>query len=91
MLYNHLNNCTNLVRFLTRITQKYFEDDYLEYTKKKAEETAKMKSDVDLPNKRRDMFFAVIVATFAMVGYALSTGMMEVRNDFFLYFLSRKK
>lgn len=81
-LQNHLKACTNLVKFVTRISQRYFEDVCQKYERIKAEENVnKMRrdSESEFPNKRRNQFFAGIFATLAMVGYALSTGIVEVR------------
>ncbi|XP_012272254.1 metaxin-1 isoform X2 [Orussus abietinus] len=80
-LQNHLKACGNLTQFVTRITQKYFPDDYTRYMKQKAEENAqklRRDSDSEFPNKRRNQFLAGLCATLAMVSYALSTGIVQV-------------
>lgn len=80
-LQNHLKACTNLVKFVTRISQRYFEDVCQKYERIKAEENVKKlrrDSESEFPNKRRNQFFAGLFATLAMVGYALSTGLVEV-------------
>ncbi|XP_053976637.1 metaxin-1 isoform X1 [Hylaeus volcanicus] len=79
-LQNHLKACTNLVKYVSRISQRYFEYEYHNYEQRKAEENSqKMKSDSenDVPNKRWNQFLAGIFATLAMVGYAISTGIVE--------------
>ncbi|XP_076226542.1 metaxin-1 isoform X4 [Nomia melanderi] len=80
-LQNHLKACTNLVKYVSRISQKYFESEYQEYEQRKAEEnTHKMRrdSESDFPNKRRNQVFAGIFATLAMVVYAVSTGIVKL-------------
>ncbi|XP_046749580.1 metaxin-1 [Diprion similis] len=84
-LQNHLKACINLVKFVTRISQKYFPDICQEYERKKTEENVRKlrrDSENEFPHKKRNQFLAGIFATVAMVGYALSTGIVEVtRND----------
>ncbi|KAK0079671.1 hypothetical protein PV325_000960 [Microctonus aethiopoides] len=85
-LQNHLKACTNLVKFVSRVSQRYFEYDYQEYEKIKAKENEKHSrtdSDNEFPHKRRDQVFAGIFATMAMVAYAIFTGIVEVttKND----------
>ncbi|XP_015175035.1 PREDICTED: metaxin-1, partial [Polistes dominula] len=80
-LQNHLKACTNLVNFVTHISQKYFRDEYIQYEKIKSENNInKMRKDsyLEFPNKRRDQVLAGIFAFVAMVGYALLTGKLEV-------------
>ncbi|XP_020285902.1 metaxin-1 isoform X2 [Pseudomyrmex gracilis] len=85
ILQNYLKACTNLVKYVSRISQRYFEKEYQAYEKLKAEKnTDKLKKDSDseFPNKRRNQILAAIFATLAMTGYALSTGIVEVSvND----------
>ncbi|XP_015601462.1 metaxin-1 isoform X2 [Cephus cinctus] len=80
-LQNHLKACTNLAKFVSRISQRYFGDIHLEYEKEKAEENARKTrrdSESEFPNKRRNQFFAGVVAVLAMLGYALSSGVVKV-------------
>ncbi|XP_066994057.1 metaxin-1 isoform X2 [Anabrus simplex] len=79
-LQNHLKACSNLVKFVVRISQRYFPHVTQEYeAKKSAEDQAKSKKEAesDFPNKRRNQFLAGLFATVAMTGYALSTGLVE--------------
>ncbi|XP_076656015.1 metaxin-1 [Halictus rubicundus] len=81
-LQNHLKACTTLVKYISRISQKYFENEYQEYEQRKAEENVQKarrdsESDSDFPNKRRNQFFAGIFATLAMAAYAISTGIVQ--------------
>lgn len=81
ILQNHLKACTNLVKYVSRISQRYFETDYQSYEKHKAEknaETLRTDSETEFPNKRRNQIFAAFFATLAMMGYALSTGIVKV-------------
>ncbi|XP_072760799.1 metaxin-1 isoform X1 [Anoplolepis gracilipes] len=81
ILQNHLKNCTNLVKYVSRISQRYFEYEYQTYEKDKAEKNAEKvgeDNDCEFPNKRRNQILAAFVATLAMAGYALSTGIVDV-------------
>lgn len=84
-LQNHLKACTNLVKFINRILQKYFEDDYRDYEKSKIkeQEKAKLSTDIEFPNKTRNQIFAGIFALVAMLGYAMSTGIVKVQEGDF--------
>jgi len=80
-LQNHLKACTNLVKYVSRISQRYFEEEYQTYEKQRAEknvERLRRDSETEFPNKRRNQIFAALAATIAMTGYALSTGIVEV-------------
>lgn len=80
-LQNHLKACTNLVKFISKISQRYFEQDYQNYEKIKTKENEKSRQnngDNEFPNKRRNQFIAGVFATLAMVGYAFFTGIVEV-------------
>lgn len=86
ILQNHLKACTNLVKYVLRISQKYFKSEYQNYEKDQAEEkTEKLEKDSEseFPNKRRNQFLATFIAALAMSAYALSTGIVEVRS--FIY------
>lgn len=81
ILQNHLKACTNLVKYVSRISQRYFENEYQSYEKQEMEENMeKLKEDSasEFPNKRRNQFLAAFVAALAMTGYALCTGIVEV-------------
>ncbi|XP_058794416.1 metaxin-1 isoform X1 [Phymastichus coffea] len=83
-LQNHLKACPNLVKFITRISQKYFEDDYQEYEKTKSKEQekkTKSNSLEDFPNKRRNQILAGMFAAVAMMTYAFSTGIVQVQDN----------
>lgn len=81
-LQNHLKACTNLVKFVSRISQRYFESDYQQYEKIKSKEhnekQLRSDSDDEFPHKRRNQILAGIFATFTMVTYAFVTGLVEV-------------
>ncbi|EFN76163.1 Metaxin-1, partial [Harpegnathos saltator] len=88
VLQNHLKACTSLVKYVSRISQRYFENEYQEYEKHQAEEkAAKLKQDPDneFPNKKRNQFLAAFIATLTMTAYALSTGIVEVRVIFYMH------
>ncbi|RLU20930.1 hypothetical protein DMN91_007544, partial [Ooceraea biroi] len=81
VLQNHLKACTNLAKYVSRISQRYFESEYQSYEKQRAEKTAdklRRNSESEFPNKRRNQILAAFVATLAMLGYALSTGIVKV-------------
>ncbi|KAJ8672592.1 hypothetical protein QAD02_003851 [Eretmocerus hayati] len=82
-LQNHLKACSNLVKFINRILKKYFKDDYQMYedSKKITDQEKKVSSDDrDFPNKRRNQILAGVFALTAMMGYAFSQGIVQVRN-----------
>ncbi|XP_074113347.1 metaxin-1 isoform X2 [Cotesia typhae] len=88
-LQNHLKACTNLSKFISRISQRYFEYDYQEYEKIKAKENEKkhiIEVNAEFPNNKRDKILAGVFVTFAMISYAIFTGIVEV-----LIFLVRRK
>lgn len=69
------------MKYVSRISQRYFESEYQTYEKHKAEKNAdrlRRDSECEFPNKRRNQILAAFVATLAMVGYALSVGIVEV-------------
>jgi len=69
------------VKYVSRISQRYFENEYQNYEKHKAEKNAeklRRDSETEFPNKRRNQILAAFAATLAMVGYALSTGIVKV-------------
>lgn len=69
------------MKYVSRISQRYFENEYQTYEKHKAEknvERGRRDSESEFPNKRRNQILAALVATLAMAGYALSTGIVEV-------------
>ncbi|KAK7869943.1 hypothetical protein R5R35_013720 [Gryllus longicercus] len=77
-LQNHLKACSNLVRFVVRISQRYFASTLQEYeAHKTSQQKPKEDSENYFPNKRRNQFLAALVATVAMTGYAFSTGLIE--------------
>lgn len=81
ILQNHLKACTNLVKYVSRISQRYFENEYQTYEKRQAEKNAervRRDSESEFPNKRRNQILAALVAILTMAGYALSTGIVEV-------------
>ncbi|XP_008545155.3 metaxin-1 isoform X2 [Microplitis demolitor] len=89
-LQNHLKACTNLTKFVSRISQRYFEYDYLEYEKIQARENEKkhkVEVDNEFPNNKRDKILAGVFVTFAMISYAFITGIVEV----LLLLIRRKK
>lgn len=86
-LQNHLKAYGNLVKFVDRIIQKYFEADYQEYEKFKVKDQKQkakttQSNDIEFPNKRRNQIFAGVFAMVVMLGYALSTGIVQVILNF---------
>jgi len=88
-LQNYLKNCNNLVKFVVRVSQNYFpkvvkawdESQQNESSKKAPEEgrTENHGGTVDeWPNKRRDQIVAGCVASGAMLGYAYSSGLLDI-------------
>lgn len=67
--------------------EKYFEYDYKEYEKSKLKEKdgkVNLDSDVEWPNKRQNQICAGIFAATAMLGYAISTGIVQVFWNYIL-------
>lgn len=79
-LQNHLKACSNLVKFVVRISQRYFSHSLQDYEAKKSTEPSKTKeeNENDFPHKRRNQILAGICATTAMATFALSTGLIEI-------------
>lgn len=85
-LQNHLKSTSNLVKFVVRITQRYFPYSIQEYEAKKSaaggDRGKTTDSDSDFPNRRRCQILAGVFATLAMTCYALYTGLLQVSiND----------
>uniref|UniRef100_A0A0A9Z5R4 Metaxin-1 n=1 Tax=Lygus hesperus TaxID=30085 RepID=A0A0A9Z5R4_LYGHE len=77
-LQNHLKACTNLNKYVSRMSQRYFSQDYNEYEAKRKKEMKAQKEQVEQdPTLRRNQFIAVFVALAAMYGYAVSTGALQ--------------
>ncbi|OAD57699.1 Metaxin-1, partial [Eufriesea mexicana] len=77
-LQNHLKACTNLVAFVSRISDKYFASEGSEYQAKETAQNIKKYSHNEFPNKRRNQIFAGVFTALLMTTYALSSGILEV-------------
>lgn len=78
-LQNHLKACDNLLKFVVRVSHRYFPKAVQDYEMKKLSENNERASrESDFPNKRRNQILAGVFATVAMTGYALSTGLVGV-------------
>lgn len=80
VLQNHLKSFPNLVKFVGRVTQRYFSDCINESESKSTHtfSSSKNEGDEDFPHKRRNQILAGLFATFVMAGYALITGLVQV-------------
>ncbi|XP_005088908.1 metaxin-1 [Aplysia californica] len=84
-LQNHLKQCDNLVAMCNEILTSFFPANVKVYEEQMRKEEAEKKSSgsnvdhAEFPNRRRNMILAAIFALTAMVGYALSSGMIEVQ------------
>ncbi|XP_076232875.1 metaxin-1 [Calliopsis andreniformis] len=79
-LQNHLKACTNLVKYVSRISLKYFKNEYNDYEQQRTEEDIqkiRRNSETEFPHKRRNQFLAGLFAGLAMAGYALSNGIVK--------------
>jgi len=77
-LQNHLKACTNLYRFVSKMSSKYFQEDYRAFEKKKKEEAAANGGESEeYPHKRRNQIVASLFAFVAMGAYAVSTGIIQ--------------
>jgi len=89
-LQNYLKNCNNLVKFVVRVSQNYFpkvvkawDESQQNQNSTKASEDAGQRENhggtVDeWPNKRRNQIVAGCVASGAMLGYAYSSGLLDI-------------
>ncbi|XP_014276155.1 metaxin-1 isoform X2 [Halyomorpha halys] len=82
ILQNHLKSCTNLQKFVSRICQRYFPQDYQAFENKKKNEGSNKPNispdvDSDYPHKTRNTILAALIATFAMTGYAFMVGLVQ--------------
>lgn len=87
-LQNYLKNCSNLVKFTVRISQNYFpkvvkawEESSKESVNNKGDssnETTGVQEDESWPNQGRNKVLAGCVATTAMLGYAYTSGLVDV-------------
>lgn len=76
ILQNHLKACTNLYKFVSRISQRYFMVDYQEYENKikhEAMSNQQTDPDKDYPSS----IIAALLAVFAMVSYAFTVGIVQ--------------
>ncbi|XP_011504614.1 PREDICTED: metaxin-1 [Ceratosolen solmsi marchali] len=88
-LQNCLKKRENLVGFITRILDLYFQNK-VENNEKNVnhDKTKKLISDTQYIDKRNQIFtgiFAGIFATGAMVGFALSKGIMQIQTNDYNY------
>ena len=94
-LQNYLSSCTNLVKFVVRVSQNYFPRVVQSYEEKSREEQNKARSkpssekaeeqeeeqEEGWPHQTRNKIIAGAVAGTAMMGYAWSSGLLDqVRN-----------
>lgn len=77
-LQNHLKACTNLVTFISRISEKYFANECCEYKAKENAQNIRKYSQNEFPNKRRNQLLAGLFTTLIMATYIFSTGILEV-------------
>lgn len=77
-LQSHLKACTNLVTYVSRISERYFGNECREYKAKESAQNVKKYSENEFPNKRRNQFFAGLFASLVMAAYVLSTGILQV-------------
>jgi len=92
-LQNYLKNCSNLTQFVVRISQNYFPKVVKAYEEKSQEkdkpsQSGKSSSDSKKkteepeedawPNERRNKILAGCAATTAMLGYAYTSGLVDV-------------
>jgi len=90
-LQNYLNNCGNLVKFVVRISQNYFpkvvksyDEQQLNKNKQSQQQhsggdsNATDDADEVWPNQTRNKVIAGAVAATAMMGYAYTSGLVDV-------------
>jgi len=88
-LQNYLKNCNNLMKFVVRVGQNYFprvvkawnEAKQAQPKQKEENKTRSRDSESETelwPNKRRNQLIAGCVASGAMLGYAYTSGLLDV-------------
>ncbi|KAG8268414.1 metaxin 1 [Homalodisca vitripennis] len=82
-LKTHVISHNNLLKYVTRISQRYFAAETQAFEAQKLQEHV---NDVgaqtnNFPHKRRNQILATGIAFMAMAGYAVSTGLLQVSFD----------
>ncbi|XP_054166116.1 metaxin-1-like [Oppia nitens] len=80
VLQNHIKSCDNLTKFVNKILQKYFptvKEDNPKATQD-SDTTSDNTDENEFANKWTDIILSGLVATAAMVGYALFTGLIKI-------------
>ncbi|XP_063223330.1 metaxin-1 isoform X1 [Bacillus rossius redtenbacheri] len=87
-LQNHLKGCTNLVKFIERVSQRYFTDAWYGYlsnpSPKQTErdrDTGQCSSESELFSPYKNTVFAGLFATVAMLLYAFGKGIIQVSTE----------
>lgn len=83
-LQAHIKECSNLVKFVNRITKEYFGNDgfYSEDEKNKKNKSALVLSDEELhKSNKATKILAVCGAIAAMIGFAFVHGIFTVSRD----------
>jgi len=94
-LQNYLKNCTNLVRFVVKISQNYFPQTVREWeeknqkeeqqkknnSKQKKKETRTETEEEVWPHETRNKILAGAFATTAMLGYAYHSGLVDIARN----------
>ncbi|XP_044737629.1 metaxin-1 isoform X2 [Chrysoperla carnea] len=84
-LQNHLKACSNLEGYIDRITKEWFrvDEDFTKPTtpKPKPNPSAKSSAEEDFPHATRNKLLASIIATVAMLGYAVIHGMLPMELE----------
>jgi metaxin len=86
-LQNHLKACDNLVRFVARVLNRYFQTSTSDHGTQNQHESVNGNNnssrsngagDEEFPHKRRNQILSGLFASAAMIGYALLSGMVQV-------------
>jgi len=77
-LQNHLRQCDNLVRFIERVLKNYFPLTPEESEKVSSITRSRTGTELEFPNRRRNQIMCALFAIFAMIGYAFSSGLVQV-------------
>ena len=95
-LQNYLNNCTNLVKFVVRISQNYFPKVVKRWEERPnrneqsssqpSPDSADSPGEEPWPNENRNKMLAAGVAATAMMGYAYTSGLVDVARNIELRF-----
>uniref|UniRef100_A0A1B6KXI1 GST C-terminal domain-containing protein n=1 Tax=Graphocephala atropunctata TaxID=36148 RepID=A0A1B6KXI1_9HEMI len=84
-LKTHVISHNNLLKYVTRISQRYFAAEMQAFEAQKLQETVNDSGAQtnNFPHKRRNQILAAGIAVMAMAGYAVNTGLLQIPSKWF--------